>query len=90
VSTSGVEVAEQSTVPLLSLSFVTGLGGVVALGINDVGDGGLDGELGVTVRVGGAERAVLGDGDHVGEAGGVTVDGGGAGEDDVCDVVLHH
>lgn len=90
VGTSGVEVAEQSTVPLLGLGLVAGLGGVVALGVDHVGDGGLDGELGVAVRVGGAQRAVLGDGDHVGEAGGITVDGGGAGEDNVGDIVLDH
>lgn len=90
VGTSGVEVAEQSTVPLLGLGLVAGLGGVVALGIDHVGDGGLDGELGVAVGVGGTQRAVLGDGDHVGEAGGITVDGGGAGEDNVGDIVLDH
>jgi len=90
VGTGGVEVAEQSTVPLLGLSFVTGLDGVVALGVDHVGDGGLDGELGVAVGVCRAERAVLWDGDHVREAGCVTVDGGGTGEDDVCDIVLHH
>jgi hypothetical protein len=33
---------------------------------------------------------VFGDGDHVGEAGCVAVDGGGGGEDDVGDVVLDH
>lgn len=90
VGTGGVEVAEQSTVPLLGLGLVAGLGGVVALGIDQVGDGGLDSELGVAVGVGGAQRAVLGDGDHVGEAGGITVDGGGAGEDNVGDIVLDH
>lgn len=90
VSTSGVEVAEESTVPLLGLGLVAGLGGVVALSVDHVGDGGLNGELGVTVGVGGAQRAVLGDGDHVGEAGGIAVDGGGAGEDNVGDIVLDH
>lgn len=90
VGTGGVEVAEQSTVPLLGLGLIAGLDGVVALGIDQVGDGVLDGELGVAVGVGGAQRAVLGDGDHVGEAGGITVNGGGAGEDDVGDIVLDH
>lgn len=90
VGTGGVEVAEQGTVPLLGLGGVAGLGGVVALSVDDVGDGGLDGELGVTVGVGGAQGAVLGDGDHVGEAGGIAVNGGGAGEDDVVDVVADH
>jgi len=90
VSTSGVEVTKQSTVPLLSLSLVTGLSGVVTLGIDHVGDGGLDGELGVTVRVGRTQRALLGDGNHVREASGITVDGSRAGEDDVGDIVADH
>ena len=90
VGTGGVEVAEQSTVPLLGLGLVAGLGGVVALGVDHVGDGHLDGHLGVTVGVGGALGALLGDGDHVGETGGIAVDGGGAGEDNVGDIVLDH
>lgn len=90
VGTGGVEVAEQSTVPLLGLGLVAGLDGVVALSVDHVGDGGLNGELGVTVGVGGTQRAVLGDGDHVRETGGVTVDGGRAGEDDVGDIVADH
>jgi hypothetical protein len=40
--------------------------------------------------VGGTERALFGDGDHVGEAGGIAVDGCGGGEDDVGHVVLLH
>ena len=90
VGTSRVEVAEQSAVPLLSLGLVTGIDSVVALGVDQIGDGGLDSELGVAVGVGGTQRALLGDGDHVGEASGITVDGGGAGEDDVGDIVLDH
>ena len=46
--------------------------------------------LPISVDVGGADGAVLGDGDHVGDAGGVAVDGGGRGEDDVGDVVFDH
>lgn len=90
VGTGGVEVTEQSAVPLLGFGLVASLGGVVALGVDHVGDGGLDSELGVTVGVGRTQRAVLGDGDHVGEAGGIAVDGSRAGEDDVGDIVLHH
>lgn len=90
VSTGGVEVTEESTVPLLGLGLVAGLGSVVALSVDHVGDGGLDGELGVTVGVGGAQRALLGDGDHVGEAGSIAVDGGRAGEDNVGDIVTNH
>ena len=90
VRASRVEVAQESTVPLLSLLLLAGLDQVVALGVDHVGDGGLDGDLGVAVGVGWAERAVLGDGDHVGEAGRVAVDGGRAGEDNVVDVVADH
>lgn len=90
VRASRVEVAQQSAVPLLSLSLVTSLEGVVALSVDQVGDGGLNGELGVSVGVGRAQRAILGDGDHVRETGSVTVDGGGAGEDDVGDIVADH
>lgn len=90
VGTGGVEVAEQSAIPLLGLGLVTSLDGVVTLGVDNVGDGGLNSELGVAVGVGRTQRAVLGDGDHVGEAGGIAVDGGGAGEDNVGDIVLDH
>lgn len=90
MGTSGVEVAQQSTVPLLALFLVSGLGSVVTLGVDDIGDCGLDGELGVTVGVGRAQRALLGDGDHVGKAGGITIDGGRAGKDNVVDIVADH
>lgn len=46
--------------------------------------------LGVAVGVGRADGAVLGDGDHVLEARGVTVDSGRRGEDNVGDVVVLH
>lgn len=90
VGTSGVEVTEQSTVPLRSLSLVASLDGVVALGVDHVGDGVLNGELGVTVGVCRAKRALLRDGNHVREASGIAVDGGRAGEDDVGDIVADH
>lgn len=90
MSASGVEVTQQSGVPLLSLLGLALLGEVIALSVDEVGDRSLDGELGVSVRVGGTERALFGDGDHVGETSGVAVDGGGAGEDDVVDIVLLH
>ena len=87
---SRVEVAQERAVPLLCLLLLTGLDQVAALGIDHVSDGGLDGDLCVAVGVGWAERAVLGDGDHVREAGRIAVDGGRAGEDDVVDVVADH
>lgn len=86
----GVEVAQQRGVPLLSLLGVTGLGGVVALGVDDVRDGGLNREFGVPVGVGGTQGALLGDRNHVREASGIAVDGGRAGEDDIGHIVAEH
>lgn len=90
VSTSGVEVTEQSTVPLLGLLRLSGLDGVVACRVDDVRDGPLDADLGVSVRVRRSQRALLGDGNHVRETSGITVHGGRAGEDNVGDIVLEH
>ena len=63
---------------------------LAALGVDVVGDHSLDTKLGVAVRVGRAKRALLGNGNHVREAGGITVDSCGGREDDVGDVVLGH
>jgi hypothetical protein len=88
VAASRVEVSEESGVVLVaSLAILLRL---AALGVDVVGDHSLDTELGVAVRVGRAERALFRDGDHVREAGGITVDGCGGREDDVGDVVLGH
>lgn len=85
---AGVEVSEQSAVPgLVGLALLLQ---VVSLGVDEVGNGGLNGGLGVAVGVGGPNGAILGDGDHVGEAGGVAVNGGGGGEDNVVDIVALH
>jgi hypothetical protein len=88
VSTARVEVAEESTVPLLER--LAGLLQVVALSVDLVGDDILNDVLGATVDVGRTAGAVLGDGNHVLEAGGIAVDGGGGGEDDVGDIVAGH
>ena len=88
MGTARVEVAEVGTVPLLE--GLASLLEVVALGIDVVGDDILDDGLGAAVGVGGADGAVFGDGDHVLEAGGIAVDGGGGGEDDVGDIVAGH
>lgn len=90
VGTSGVEVAQQSAVPLGSLGLVACLGGVVTLGVDNIGNGELNSVLGVAVGVCRAERADLGDGDHVGETGGISVHGSGAREDNVGDIVTDH
>lgn len=88
VRASWVEVSEQGTVEdLLVLALLLCL---CALSVDVVGDHGLDSELGVAVRVGGAQWALLGNGNHVWEAGGIAVDGRGGGKDDVGDVVLRH
>lgn len=88
VGTARVKVSEEGTVPLLVL--LASLLKVVALSVNKVCDDILNHGLGAAVGVGGPDGAMLGDGDHVGEAGGIAVDGGGGGEDDVVDVVALH
>lgn len=84
----GVEVAQQSTVPLgtrLALLLC-----VCALRLDVGADQRLDGVLGVSVGVGGAGRAVLGNGDHALETSGISVDGSGRGKDNVGDIVTGH
>lgn len=88
VGTARVEVTQVGTVPLLI--GLAGLLEVVALGIDVVFDDLLNHELGPAVGVCWASRAGLGNGNHVGETGGVAIDGSGRGEDDVGDVVLGH
>jgi hypothetical protein len=46
--------------------------------------------LGASVRVRGANWAVFGDGNHVGDSSRIAVDGRRRGEDDVGDIVLGH
>lgn len=75
VSTSGVEITQQSAVPFLSLLRLSSLGGIVSLRVDEIGDSILDSELGVTVGVCGAQWTLLGDRDHVREARSITVDG---------------
>lgn len=88
VSTTRVEVSQQSTVPLLEL--LTSLLQVTSLGVNKVGDNVLDHGLGAAVCVGRSNGAVLRDRDHVGETSRIAVDSSGGGEDDVIDVVALH
>ena len=61
---------------------------IVALGLDVVGDERLDGGFGAAVGVCGANGADFRDGNHVLEAGGVSIDGGRGGEDDIGDIVL--
>lgn len=88
MSTSGVEVSEKSSVPLVTT--LASLLGLCSLSVDMVCDHHLDGELCVSVWVGRSERAVLWDGDHVWESCRIAVDGSGRGEDNVGDVVLGH
>lgn len=85
---AGVEVSQKSAVPLLK--WLALLLQPVALGVDVVGNDILNHRLGAAVGVCGANRAVLWDRNHVGESGGITVDGGGRGEDDTRDVVAGH
>ena len=86
-----VEVPQQRRVPPLHLLRALPRPLVVRPRRRDVvADRGLGGDFRVAVRVGGAERALLGDGDHVGEARGVAVHGRRRGEDDVVDAVARH
>lgn len=86
---SGVEVTQQRRIPLLATR-LSPLLCVVPLSFDVVGDDALDCGFGAAVCVGGANRAVLWDGDHVGEAGGIAIDGSGRGEDNVGHIVLGH
>ena len=88
VSTARVEVAQQSTVPLLK--GLARLLGLPPLGLDMVGNNSLDHHLGMTICVGGADGAVFGNGNHARDAGGITIDSSGGREDDVGDIVLGH
>lgn len=88
VGTTRVKVSQEGTIPLLEvLAFLLE---VVALSVDIIGDDILNHGLGSAVGVGGTNGTVLRDGNHVGEAGGIAVYGGGGGEDDVGDVVSLH
>lgn len=88
MSTARVEVAEQSAVPLLE--GLARLFGLPPFGFNMVANDGLNHHLCMTICVGGANGAVLGNGDHARNTGGITVDSGGGREDNVGDIVLGH
>lgn len=83
-----VEVTQERTVEcLLILALLLRLGSLRA---DVVCDHGFNRELCVAVGVRGAQRTLLRNGNHVGEAGGVAVHGRRGGEDDVGDVVSLH
>lgn len=88
VSTAWVEVAQERGVVLLK--WLPCLLGVGALRIYVVGDYKLDHGLSTSIRVGGADWAVLRDWDHVLPFCGIAVNGRGGGEDDIWDRVFLH
>ena len=88
MSTSRVEVAKESSIPLLSVRIVAFLGCLCPLGVNVVCDHQLTGEFGVAIGVGGSQWAILWDGDHVFEPGGIAVDCSRGGVDNVGHVVV--
>lgn len=60
-----------------------------ALSVNEICDARLDGSLGTTIGVRGANRAFFRDRDHIWETGGIAVYGGGRGENNVRHVVFN-
>lgn len=88
MGTARVKVTKVGTVPLLK--WLAGLLRILALRGNPVLDDLLDNGLRPAVGVGGTDRAVFGDGDHVLESGSIAVDGGGRRKHDVGDIVLAH
>lgn len=70
---TGVEVPKQCAVPLLIR--LAGLLVLASLRLDMVGDDLLNHDLGPAVCVGGTNWAVLWDGDHIGDSGGIAVDG---------------
>lgn len=88
VRTSWVEVPQQSSIPLLE--WLARLLCVCALRIDMIRDDIFNHALRAAVWVGRTDWAVLGDGNHVGDTGGIAIDGRGGGEDDVGDIVFGH
>jgi len=88
VGTGWVEVAEKSAVPLATILALFLC--ECPLGIDEICDEQLDGVFCVSIWVCWAKRAVLWNWNHIWEAGGITVNGGRGGEDNVGNVVLLH
>lgn len=88
MSPGGVEVAEQSGVPVIA-GFALFLQ-VVPLCFDVIGYARFDGCLGPAIRVGGAQRTSLRDGDHVGESGRIAIHGRRGREDNVGDIMRGH
>ena len=63
---------------------------IISLGLDVICDAGFDGRFGPAVGVCGADWADLGNGYHIFEAGGIAVDSGRRGKDDIGDIVACH
>ena len=90
MTSSWVEVSQKRSIPFLGFVILACFLGFAALGVDLICDAELDGEFCVTIRVCGAERALFGNGNHVGKTSSVAVDGGGGREDDVGHAVSLH
>lgn len=87
MTASRVEVSKESSVPLLDICFLAFFGCLRTFCSDVVADHQLRGVFGVSVGIGGAKGAVLGDWNHVRKTGSIAVDGGRRGIDDVGDVI---
>lgn len=83
-----VEVSQQRAVPLLKWLAV--FLELVSLSVNVISDDQLDCALGSSIWVGGTDRAVFGNGNHVWYAGRISIDSRRGREDDIRDIVLGH
>lgn len=76
MAAGGIEIAEQTSIPGLGFGRVVGFEGLGSLSVDVVGDHELRGEFGVAVGVGGTQGAFFRNRNHVGDAGGIAIDGG--------------
>ena len=88
MGTRRVEVSEEGGVPVVAgLVFFLEIG---ALGLDVVGDATFHGGFGAAIGVRGANWAIFGNRNHVGEPSGVAINGSGRGKDNVGNIVFGH
>lgn len=93
MSTRRVEVSKETSIPhvgFLSNYVRRVFKSIGALGRDMVGYHVLHGGFGIAIGICGTDWALFRNGDHVGKAGCVAVDGRGGGEDDVGNIVAGH
>lgn len=83
-----VEVSQQRSIPLLI--WLARLLQIIPLSIDVISDDRFDHAFSVSIWIGGANWAILGNGYHVGNSSRIAVDGRRRGEDDVGNIVLGH